>query len=145
MHTEDTERKWWRTPRTVKRRIPASGGITSGTSHIQRDPTWVIGCKQTRNKKQVSRSPTPPATYCPSPDPRRTKKYHVVGDLVVTPFSLMANCVNELERLISRTADLARSTYILSASARYLLMACCETATHCDNLRGKDDVLSTPA
>jgi ribonuclease P/MRP protein subunit RPP40 len=44
--------KWWRTPRTAKRRIPANGGTTSGTRHIQRDPTWVNGCKQTRNKKQ---------------------------------------------------------------------------------------------
>jgi hypothetical protein len=33
---------------------------------------------------QVSRSPTPPATCCPSPD-------QVVGDLAVTLFSLMAN------------------------------------------------------
>ncbi len=52
MHTEDTERIWWRTPRTAKRRIPANGGTTSGSRHIQRDPKWVIGCKQTRNKKQ---------------------------------------------------------------------------------------------
>jgi hypothetical protein len=52
MHTEATERIWWRTPRTAKRRIPASGGTTSGSRHIQRDPTWVIGCKQTRNKKK---------------------------------------------------------------------------------------------
>jgi hypothetical protein len=54
MNTEATERIWWRTPRTAKGRKPASGGTTSGTRHILRDPTWVIGCKQTRNNKQVS-------------------------------------------------------------------------------------------
>jgi hypothetical protein len=37
------------------------------------------------------------------------KKYHVVGDLAVTPFSLMANCINELERLI-QVCGPARST-----------------------------------
>jgi hypothetical protein len=50
MHKEATERKWWRTPRTAKRRIPANGGTTSGAGHFQRDPTWVIGCKQTRTR-----------------------------------------------------------------------------------------------
>jgi hypothetical protein len=45
---------WWRTPRTAKRRKPDSGRTTSGSRHILRDPTWVIGCKQQekRNKKQ---------------------------------------------------------------------------------------------
>ncbi len=55
MHTEATERIWWRTPKTPKRRKPASGGTTSGTRHILRDPTWVIGCKQTRKKKQETK------------------------------------------------------------------------------------------
>ncbi len=50
MHTKGTERIWWRTPRTAKRRKPARGGTTSGSRHILRDPPWVIGCKQTRNK-----------------------------------------------------------------------------------------------
>jgi hypothetical protein len=31
----------------TKRRRPASGGTTSGSRHIVRDPTWVIGCKST--------------------------------------------------------------------------------------------------
>ncbi len=37
----------------------------------------------------------------------------MVGDLAVTPLSLMANCINELERLICRPADLARSIHPL--------------------------------
>ncbi len=49
----------------------------------------------------------------------------------------MANCVNQLERLIKACGP--RKVYILSPSASYLLMACCETATHCANVRGKDD------
>jgi hypothetical protein len=53
MHTEGTERTWWLTPRTAKRRKPASGGTPSGSRHILGDPTWVIVCKSTRNKKQV--------------------------------------------------------------------------------------------
>jgi hypothetical protein len=53
MHTEATERKWWRTPRTAKRRIPANGGTTFGAGHFQRDPTWVIGCKQTRTRTRA--------------------------------------------------------------------------------------------
>ncbi len=65
------------------------------------------------------------------------KKYHVIGDLAVTPFSLMANSIKELERLIQACGP--RKVYILSPSARYLLMACCETATHCANVPGKDD------
>ncbi len=36
-----------------------SGGSTSETRLILRDPTWVIGCKQTRNKKQMSLLLTP--------------------------------------------------------------------------------------
>ncbi len=52
MHTEGTERTWWKTPRTAKRRKPASGGTTSGSRYILRDPIWVIGCKSIRNKKQ---------------------------------------------------------------------------------------------
>jgi hypothetical protein len=47
------------------------------------------------------------------------KKYHVVGDLAVTPFSLMANCVNELERLIQACGP--RKVYILSPSADGML------------------------
>jgi hypothetical protein len=50
MHTEATERQWLRTPRTAKKRKPASGGTTSGTRHILRGPTWAIGCKQTRTR-----------------------------------------------------------------------------------------------
>jgi hypothetical protein len=65
------------------------------------------------------------------------KKYHVIGDLAVTPFSLLANSITELERLIHACGP--RKVYILSPSARYLLMSCCETATHCANVRGKDD------
>ncbi len=57
--------------------------------------------------------------------------------MAVTPFSLMANSIKELERLIQACGP--RKVYILSPSARYLLMACCETATHCANVRGKDD------
>ena len=56
MHTEATERKWWRTPRTAKRRIPANGGTTFGAGHFQRDPTWVIGCKQTRTMIRMTES-----------------------------------------------------------------------------------------
>ncbi len=49
----------------------------------------------------------------------------------------MTNCVNELEWLIQACGP--RKVYILSPTARYLLMTFCDTATHCANVRGKGD------
>jgi hypothetical protein len=47
------------------------------------------------------------------------KKYHVIGDLAVTPFSLMANSIKEKSQRIFM-----------------LLMACCETATAPTMMKG---------
>ena len=49
--------------------------------------------------------------------------YHVVGDLVVTPFSLLSMTLDELERVIAACGN--RRIFILSVLPRYFLKPCC--------------------
>jgi hypothetical protein len=67
MHTEATERLRWRTHRTAKRENqPAAGPHPEpDTTRHMRDPTWVIECKQKRNKKIRIGEPSP--NYCAGP------------------------------------------------------------------------------
>jgi hypothetical protein len=63
--------------------------------------------------------------------------YHVVGDLVVTPFSLLSVTLDELERVIAACGN--RRIFILSVLPRYFLKPCCEDVSHCANVCRHDE------
>jgi hypothetical protein len=50
------------------------------------------------------------------------KKFHVVGDLAVTPFVLLKPAINELKRLLDMLKD--REVWILDVLPRFLLIPC---------------------
>ncbi len=56
------------------------------------------------------------------------KKFHVVGDLAVTPFVLLKPALNKLKRLLEMLKD--REVWILDM-LRFLLIPCCEEEGHC--------------
>ena len=61
------------------------------------------------------------------------KKFHVVGDLAVTPFVLLKPAIHELKRLLDILKD--REVWILDVLPRFLLIPCCEDEGHCINTR----------
>jgi hypothetical protein len=61
-------------------------------------------------------------------------KYHVTGELMVTPFSLLSNTLREIDRIIRVCKD--HEVWLMEIVPRFLLMACCEEALHCLNIRG---------
>jgi hypothetical protein len=61
------------------------------------------------------------------------KKFHVVGDLVVAPFSLLQAAMRELKRLLAACGD--REVWIMEVLPRFLIMHCCDIASHCANVR----------
>jgi hypothetical protein len=63
----------------------------------------------------------------------KDKKFHVVGDLVVAPFSLLQSAMQELKRLLAACGD--RDVWIMEVLPRFLITHCCELATHCANVR----------
>ncbi len=65
-------------------------------------------------------------------DPK-DKKFHVIGDLVVAPFGLLQTAMRELKRLLAACAD--REVWIMEVLPRFLIMHCCDIASHCANVR----------
>jgi hypothetical protein len=61
------------------------------------------------------------------------KKFHMIGDLAVTPFVLLKPAINELKRLLEMLKD--REVWILDVLPRFLLIPCCEEEGHCTNTR----------
>ncbi len=72
----------------------------------------------------------------------KDKKFHVVGDLVVAPFSLLQSAMRELKRLLAACGD--REVWIMEVLPRFLIMHCCDVASHCANVR-KDGPAGTQA
>jgi len=64
-------------------------------------------------------------------------KYHVVGDLAITPGILLRPMYAALEEIIKLCGN--RRIYILTPLPRYILVPCCELDSHCANLIVKDD------
>jgi hypothetical protein len=64
-------------------------------------------------------------------------KYHVVGDLAITPGILLRPMYAALEEIIKLCGN--RRIYILTPLLRYILVPCCELDSHCANLIVKDD------
>jgi hypothetical protein len=65
-------------------------------------------------------------------------RYHVQGELVVTPLSLLNNTTAEINRLGESLGN--RQLYVMGAMPRYILRSCCSDPDHCSNVRGTDDM-----
>jgi hypothetical protein len=65
------------------------------------------------------------------------RKYHVRGELRVTPMGLLHPTLQELDRLIAVCGN--RQVFILNIVPRFLLTYCCDLASHCSNVRGNSD------
>jgi hypothetical protein len=63
----------------------------------------------------------------------KDKKFHVIGDLVVAPFSLLQTAMRELKRLLAACRD--REVWIMEVLPRFLIVHCCDTTSHCANVR----------
>ncbi len=63
-------------------------------------------------------------------------KYHVVGDLAITPGILLRPMYAALEEIVKLCGE--RKIYILTPLPRYILVPCCDSDTHCVNLVVKD-------
>jgi hypothetical protein len=61
----------------------------------------------------------------------------VLGDLAVTPFSLLRNALQELDRLIAACGN--RHILILGALPRFFLKTCCDNLSHCANISKHDE------
>jgi hypothetical protein len=68
---------------------------------------------------------------------KKDKLFHVEGDLVVTPFTLLSSTLAELDRVIAACGN--RRIFILSVLPRYFLKPCCEDISHCANVCRHDD------
>jgi hypothetical protein len=63
--------------------------------------------------------------------------FHVLGDLAVTPYSLLRNPLKELNRLIAVCGN--RHILILGALPRFFLKTCCDNLPHCANISKHDE------
>jgi len=68
---------------------------------------------------------------------KKDQQYHVIGDLVVTPFSLLSGTLAELDRVITACGN--RRIFILAVLPRYFLNPCCDDTTHCANVCRHDE------
>ncbi len=74
------------------------------------------------------------------PDPikkLKNGKFHVVGDLAITPGILYKPMYPALGQLVELCGD--RRIYILTHLPRYILVPCCDHTSHCVNLLVKDN------
>ncbi len=63
-------------------------------------------------------------------------KYHVVGDLAITPGILLRPMYAALDEIVKLCGE--RKIYILTPLPRYILVPCCDSDMHCVNLVVKD-------
>ncbi len=66
-----------------------------------------------------------------------TAQFHVIGDLVVTPFTLLSATLAELDRVVAACGN--RRIFILAILPRYFLKPCCDDITHCANVCRHDE------
>jgi hypothetical protein len=60
-------------------------------------------------------------------------KFHLPGDIAVTPYVLLKPAIRELQRLLEAMKD--REIWIMDVIPRFLLVFCCEDAGHCAKFR----------
>ncbi len=68
------------------------------------------------------------------------KLFHVNGDLVVTPFSLLKSVIREVKHFLALCGD--REVWIADVLLRLLIIQCCDHVAHCAKVRlpGADGV-----
>jgi hypothetical protein len=64
---------------------------------------------------------------------KEDNKFHVPGDIAVTPYVLLKPAIRELQRLLDAMKD--REIWIMDIIPRFLLVFCCEDAGHCAKVR----------
>ncbi len=62
----------------------------------------------------------------------------MIGDLVVTPYSLLSSILAELDRVIAACGN--RRIFILAVLPRYFLKPCCNDTSHCANVCRHDEM-----
>jgi hypothetical protein len=67
---------------------------------------------------------------------KEDRKFHVIGDLAVTPYSLLSNVMLAMDSIIAACGR--RTVYIMSVLPRYMLNSCCDDENHCCNVRSAD-------
>jgi hypothetical protein len=68
---------------------------------------------------------------------KKDQQFHVIGDLVVTPYTLLSATLAELDRVIAACGN--RRIFILAILPRYFLKPCCDDITHCANVCRHDE------
>jgi hypothetical protein len=64
---------------------------------------------------------------------QKDKKFHVLGDLAVAPYTILNNILRELKRAIVACGN--RLVLVMEVLPRFLLRPCCEDTGHCINTR----------
>lgn len=64
------------------------------------------------------------------------KKFHVAGDLMITPISLFQPIIKEADCLIADCGQ--HSVWIMEVIPLLLLIPCCSDTSHCAHIRGSD-------
>ena len=67
---------------------------------------------------------------------QKDKKFHVEGERMVAPFSLLNNVLRELKRAVDACGN--RLVLIMEVVPRFLHRPCCEEPTHCSNTHQLD-------
>ena len=60
------------------------------------------------------------------------RQYHVVGDLAITPFSVLSRTLAQVDSILELCKG--RKVFIMSPIPRYILMTCCSDKKHCANV-----------
>jgi hypothetical protein len=61
-------------------------------------------------------------------------RYHVTGELIVTPFNLLSNTLREIDRIVMVCKE--HEVWVMEVVPRFLLKTSCEDFLHCLNVRG---------
>jgi hypothetical protein len=67
---------------------------------------------------------------------QKDKKFHLEGERMVAPFSLLNNVLRELKRAVDACGN--RLVLIMEVVPRFLHRPCCEEPTHCSNTHQLD-------
>jgi hypothetical protein len=63
-------------------------------------------------------------------------RFHITGQLMVTPYSLLRDMLAELNRIVDACGT--HPVLILEAVPRFLIRSCCMDLQHCANIRGAE-------
>jgi hypothetical protein len=64
---------------------------------------------------------------------QKDKKFHVLGELAVAPYTILNNVLRELKRAIVACGN--RLVLVMEVLPRFLLRPCCDDTGHCSNTR----------